>query len=106
MEVIANSVGKVPRSQALIALEFPDDAPIEHIAADQLPTNWYHYPYPAQLSRLTEHWLTEGATWIMQVPSAQSPTEYNYLFNPQHPRHYQLRVVAVDDELFDPRLKR
>lgn len=106
LEVIANSVGKIPQSQALISLEFPDDAPMEHIAVDQLPTNWYHYPYPSQLSQLTENWLTKRATWIMQVPSAQSPTEYNYLFNPQHPMHHQLKVVAVGDELFDQRLKR
>jgi RES domain-containing protein len=106
LEVLANSVGKIPRSLALITLEFPDDAPTKYVAADQLPDNWYHYPYPAQLSQLTEHWLTEAATWIMQVPSAQSPSEYNFLFNPQHPSHHQLKMVAVEDELFDQRLKR
>ncbi len=106
LEVLANSVGTIPQSQALITLEFPDDAPTERIAADQLPANWHHYPYSSQLSQLTENWLTEGTTWIMRVPSAQSLTEYNYLFNPQHPMHKQLTIMKVRDEGFDRRLKR
>lgn len=105
LEVLANSIGKIPRSLALITLEFPDNAPMKMITADQLPVNWHHYPYPSQLSQLTENWLREGAAWIMRVPSAQSPTEYNYLFDPQHTMHRELKIVAVSDELFDQRLK-
>nr|WKN34401.1 RES family NAD+ phosphorylase [Tunicatimonas sp. TK19036] len=105
LEVLANSVGKIPRSLALITLEFPDDAPMQRVSVDQLPVNWQQYPYPTQLSQHTEAWLKDGASWIVQVPSAQSPTEYNYLFNPQHPMHHQLKIVELRDELFDLRFK-
>lgn len=105
LEVLANSVGKIPRSLALITLEFPDNAPMKMITADQLPVNWHHYPCLSQLSQLTENWLREGAAWIMRVPSAQSPTEYNYLLDPQHAMHGKLKITAVSDELFDQRLK-
>lgn len=106
LEVLANSVGKIPRSMALMTLEFPDNAPMKNVEEKQLPQGWHHYPYPAQLSQTTEQWLKEGTNWIMRVPSAQSPTEYNYLFNPQHPMHNQLKIVEVQDAYFDPRLKR
>ena len=105
LEVLANSVGKIPQSLALVTLEFPDAAPMQTVAADQLPDNWHHYPYPSQLSQLTENWLKKETAWIMRVPSAQSPTEYNYLFNPQHTMHDKLEVVEVRNELFDQRLK-
>ena len=105
LEVLANSVGKIPRSLALITLAFPDDAPIRTITVDQLPRRWHHYPYPSQLSLLTEAWLKEEKEWIMRVPSAQSPTEANYLFNPQHTLHQKLRIIEVREELFDQRLK-
>ena len=105
LEVLANSVGKIPRSLALITLEFPDDAPMQRVSVDQLPVNWQQYPYPTQLSQHTEAWLKDGASWIVQVPSAQSPTEYNYLFNPQHSMHDQLKIKEVREEAFDRRLK-
>ena len=105
LEVLANSVGKIPRSLALVTLAFPEAAPVQTVTVDQLPDNWHHYPYPSQLSQLTENWLKKETAWIMRVPSAQSPTEYNYLFNPQHTMHDKLEVVEVRNELFDQRLK-
>ena len=78
---------------------------MQRVSVDQLPVNWQQYPYPTQLSQLTENWLREGKTWIMRVPSAQSPIEYNYLFNPQHPMHHHLKIVELRDELFDQRFK-
>nr|WKN40291.1 RES family NAD+ phosphorylase [Tunicatimonas sp. TK19036] len=105
LEVLANSVGKIPRSLALVTLTYPDDAPIHSVTVDQLPAHWHHYPYPTQLGKLTEEWLMKGAAWVMQVPSAQSPTEYNYLFNPQHSMHDQLKIKEVREEAFDRRLK-
>ena len=105
LEVLANSVGKIPRSMALITLESPDDAPMLKVEEKQLPQGWYHYPYSTQLIQITEQWLKDGADWIMRVPSAQSPTEFNYLFNPQHPMHAQLKIIEVREEKFDSRLK-
>ncbi|WKN42010.1 RES family NAD+ phosphorylase [Tunicatimonas pelagia] len=105
LEVLANSVGKIPKSMALVTLRFPDNASMQTIKAEQLVQGWYQYPYPAQLSQIAEQWLDKGDDWILCVPSAQSPTEYNYLFNPQHPQHKKLEIIDVRDELFDWRLK-
>ncbi|MEM8970279.1 MAG: RES family NAD+ phosphorylase [Bacteroidota bacterium] len=106
LEVLANSVGKVPQSMALMTLEFPDDAPTQNVVEKQLPQGWHHYPYLSLLGQTTGQWLSDGVDWIMRVPSAQSPTEYNYLFNPLHPWHDKLNIVEVKDAYFDPRLKR
>ena len=105
LEVLANSVGKTPRTMALLTLKFPDDAPVRDVQESQLPKGWHHYPYPAQLSQITNQWLSDETDWVMRVPSAQSPTEYNYLFNPQHSWHEKLKIVEIQDELFDKRFR-
>lgn len=105
LEVLANASGKVPQQQALVTLEFPEDSSLFTISAEELPTNWYYFPYPAELAGITEHWIQEGRYWIMKVPSAPSPQEYNYLFNPQHPAHASLKLVDINAHEFDRRLK-
>lgn len=106
LEVLANSIGKIPGSMALASLSFPDDASILKIGIEDLPSDWNRYPYPASLSKISEQWLRDKKYWIMKVPSAQSPTEYNYLFNPEHPLHPALSIVEVRGEEFDRRLKK
>jgi RES domain-containing protein len=105
LEVLANSIGIIPKSMALASLSCPDDASILTIDIEDLPGNWNHYPYPNSLSRISQQWLIDRKYWVMKVPSAQSPTEYNYLFNPEHPMHSQLSIEEIRDEWFDARLK-
>lgn len=105
LEILANSIGGIPKSMALATLSCPDDASILTIAIEDLPSNWNHYPYPSSLSKITEHWCIDRKYWVLKVPSAQSPTEYNYLFNPEHPQHTEISIVDVKDEWFDTRLK-
>lgn len=106
LEVLTNSIGKIPKSMALATLFFPDNASSLTIAVNDLPNDWNTYPYPVSLSEITEQWLKDKKCWVMKVPSAQSPTEYNYLFNPEHPLHAELSIVEIRNEAFDARLKK
>ncbi len=105
IEVLANTSGKVPEQQVLITLEIRDDSSMLTLSAAALPNNWHCFPYPAELAGITKQWIQEGRYWIMRVPSAQSPREYNYLLNPQHPTHASLRLVNINPHEFDRRLK-
>lgn len=104
LEVLANSPS-LPRNYFALTLEIPDATPFQKVTVDQLPANWQEMPYPLELAQLTRAWMEEGAFWIMRVPSAHAPTEWNYLLNPLHPDHQQLRVVALEPHPFDARLK-
>ncbi len=105
LEVLANTSGSVPGLQALVTLEFPDDSSsILTIDTKRLPLNWSHFPYPAELAGITEHWTAESKHWILKVPSAQSPQEHNYLFNSQYLFHISLKIVEITSHEFDKRL--
>jgi RES domain-containing protein len=104
LEVLANSP-VLPKNRSLIVLMVPDNASILFVEAHQLPTNWYEYPYPAQLPMIAKDWIDAGKYWIMRVPSAQLHSEYNYLLNPLHEEHTSIVIHSVQAHPFDPRLK-
>jgi len=104
LEVLANSP-TLPVNYSVLTLEVPDSTPTQFVESDELPADWFSLPHPPELAAITEAWIRSGAFWLMRVPSAQSPAEYNYLLNPQHASHERLQVASVAPHPFDKRLK-
>jgi RES domain-containing protein len=104
LEILANS-DFLPKNYALITVELPEAAPIGALSVQDLPPDWKSSPAPIALAEITRKWINEGAFWGMCVPSAHSPTEFNYLLNPNHPEHRTLRIVSIEPYSFDERLK-
>ena len=104
LEMLANSP-VLPTNYFVLTLEVPAGTPAKLINPVDLPTDWFGLPYPPEVAAITEEWIREGKFWLMRVPSAHSPAEWNYLLNPLHPDHAQLRIVAIEPHPFDARLK-
>ena len=104
LEVLANS-DELPTDYFALTLEVPDTVVCQTIETADLPANWRDLPYPIELPALTDAWLREQMYWLLRVPSAHSPAEYNYLLNPLHPDHRLLRIVSLEPHPFDSRLK-
>lgn len=104
LETLANSPG-LPKNRVLVTVHLPDDASITTVDPSALPEGWQDWPYLEELADMAERWINERKCWIMRVPSAQSPTEVNYLLNPLHPEHATLRLVSIEPHPFDSRLK-
>lgn len=104
LEMLANSP-ILPVNYFVLTLEVPDGASINIVEPTELPADWAGLPYPPELATITESWIREGKYWLMRVPSAHSPAEYNYLLNPLHPEHQQLRILSLEPHPFDSRLK-
>lgn len=104
LEVLANSAS-LPVNYYALTLEIPPTASVRTVTPQELPPNWMEIPYPQELAEITRAWILAGSTWVLKVPSAQAPSEWNYLLNPLHPEHATLRIVAVAPHSFDTRLK-
>lgn len=104
LEVLANSP-ILPVNYFALTLEVPDNASVKYVKVNPLPADWAGLPYPTELAAITEQWLQEAQFWLLSVPSAHSPTEYNYLLNPLHPKHPTLRILSLEPHAFDKRLK-
>ncbi|RCR66095.1 RES family NAD+ phosphorylase [Larkinella punicea] len=104
LEMLANSE-ILPINVSLVTVELPEMASIRQTRLEDLPSDWRNIPYKETLADITERWITEMQFWAMRVPSAHSPTEFNYLLNPLHPEHKTLEVVSIQPISFDRRLK-
>lgn len=86
----------MPDDYRLLAIEIPDDAPLERLEST-----------PGETSRCTalgDEFLSRGEALALSVPSVIVPQERNTLINPRHPAAIGLRLLDNAPFRFDPRL--
>jgi RES domain-containing protein len=105
LEILANE-NSLPIKRVCMTMEVADTAAVFNINKKDLPSDWMDIPYPASLVIFTEQFIESGKL-LMQVPSAQSYNEYNYLINVRHPDFKKkVKLLNVVEEPFDYRLDR
>ena len=94
----------VPDDLVSLEIDGPDDAPVERIETFDLPDDWNQVPdHPACID-LGDAWAASSPGLVLRVPSAIIPHEWNVLLNPLHHEMTRVKVVAVREFAFDPRL--
>ena len=81
-----------------IRIEYPDDAEILELRA--LPET----ARAAKCRETGDRWLDGGAALILKAPSIVVPQDANFMFNPQHPRMGEVKVVETEPFHFDERM--
>lgn len=61
------------------------EALVESLDRRLLPSDWRSTPPPPETQRIGNHWLLSCSSVVLEVPSAVTPEESNYLLNPEHP---------------------
>lgn len=86
-----------------IPVNYPETI-VEILDPSTLPEGW-NTPHPHPSTLLTgNHWIRQGSSAILQVPSAIVPIESNLLINPVHPDFQALEIGDPIDLPLDPRV--
>ncbi len=96
----------IPDDLVLVRAEVPDGVPRISVTAKQLPADWRYTPAPAALTQIGDHFVHEGKSCILIVPSAIAPSESNWLINPAHPAFSKIRVHPDEQFTYDPRFSK
>jgi len=102
LETLVHSTrGYYPADAVLIPIEIPDE-----LVADVpcLPKDWNQIPYSAGSRHVGDHWVKNGSSLAILVPSAVMPAERNILINPAHQLLGQIRIGEPETHAFDRRL--
>ncbi len=91
-----------PPSCNLVTLQIPDES-IQKIAMDALPKGWRSYQNYELTQKITESWLKEQGSLVLQVPSAIVPMSYNFLINPLHSDLEKVNIIQSEPFIFDDR---
>lgn len=94
----------LPRDRYFVEIEIPDDLDVMELRTDFLPDNWNAKPPVRDTQYIGDDFIAEGLGAILKVPSAIVQQEFNYLINPNHVDAQKIRVVAVEQFVFDSRL--
>jgi len=104
LEILANE-NNLPIRRVCMTIDVADNADVFEVSEKKLPVNWMEKPYPPTLIEYTQQFIESGLL-LMQVPSAQSYREHNYLINVRHPEfNKRVKLLDVAEEPFDSRLK-
>jgi RES domain-containing protein len=103
-EVFANRVPFVlDEEYKAFRLEWPDNL-IENFPIKKLPAKWRISPPPVETMEIGDHWVKQGRSAVLALPSVISPADTNFLLNPEHPDFKRIRIHSSIDFEFDPRL--
>ena len=93
----------VPDDFCLVEVDVPDKH-IQTISTDILPKDWKDISPPQILARIGDDFLKKQEYFMLKVPSAIVPAEYNYLLNPLHPDMKKVKIIKKEPFDFDSRL--
>ena len=94
----------VPGDLIAVAVEVPDQTPIEKVQIRDQPSDWnLVFDHPRCVA-IGDDWIAAGRSLGLLVPSALVPEEWNLLLNPVHADAQSVRVTATRPFVFDHRL--
>jgi len=97
------NIDDIPRALSITTIEIPDS--ITELKLSEIPGDWNRCPSPTSTKDMGSKLLKDAATPILKLPSVIIPSEFNYLLNPAHPDSAKFKIIAVEDFVYDIRIK-
>ena len=88
----------------ILSIPIPVSIKINEVTQKQLPKDWQKYSNYSLCQKIGDQWIENLSSLILKVPSSIVPQEYNFLINPLHKEFERIKIVSVEDFIFDGRL--
>lgn len=89
----------------VFTVDFPDEC-VQSVAQKNLAEIWRAFPTAPENQAIGDQWAVAGSSLLLQVPSAVTPNEFNYLISPVH-ADFSRRIISRPQPLdVDPRIFR
>ncbi len=95
-----------PADLVLIAIDLPDDAPLDESTPSRLPHEWASALPSERTQAWGKRWCDAKRALAMSVPSVIVPEERNYLINVGHAAMPLVSISMMRRFAFDTRLLR
>ncbi len=88
----------------VLTIQIPPKLKVTTLPNNTLTVNWQSFSNYHLTQQLGNKWIASSSSAVLKVPSAIINGEFNYLLNSIHSEFNKIRIIAVDDFLFDSRL--
>lgn len=96
----------LPADFKMLTIYIPQGTSITTVPMAQLPQDWNVFPHRPATQAIGDAFIAANKFCVLQVPSAVTPGDTNWLINPHHPEFANIQIIQVDDFMFDNRLFR
>lgn len=105
LEVLVHTedISVIEDQYSIIPVAIPDDL-VLRIPSEDLPSRWFSPVPVAETQLFGDRWAADSRSAVLEVPSAVTNEEHNYLLNPSHP---DFKVITIEEPMpfrIDPRL--
>ena len=101
--VHVEDISTIEGQYSVIPVAIPGEL-IDRIQQSDLPKGWSS-PEPVTTTQVFgDRWVLEGRSAVLEVPSAVTNEESNFLMNPKHPDFHQIEFGDPLPFRIDPRL--
>ena len=100
------TLATLPDDYVMLTLFIPDEISIQKLNQTDLPANWNTFPHSASTQVFGDRFVAENKFCILQVPSAVTQGDFNFLINPYHPECIGIQIINTEKFPFDRRIFR
>ncbi|KAA3610012.1 MAG: RES domain-containing protein [Calditrichaeota bacterium] len=88
----------------VMKIEIPENLPVEKVDESGLPDAWQEFTNLPFTQEIGDAWISQKSSVVLEVPSVIIPGEFNYIINQNHQNFKDIKLLQVDDFIFDSRL--
>lgn len=105
LELLAHTNGIRPKGTfKVMHIEIKEPAHIEGITTSQLPDDWQSLASYPMTQKFGSEWYESRSGFVLKIPSAIVPSEWNYVLNTTHPEFEKKCLLkTVEDFYWDSR---
>ena len=98
------TLATLPADYMMVSIFIPDDISLQKVSLAELPPGWNDFPHSTSTQQIGDNFVMAGKHCVLQVPSAVTKGDYNYLVNPLHSDFKRILITEVTRFPFDKRI--
>lgn len=98
------TLATLPPDYVIVTIHLPDDISTQKLTEKDLPADWNAFPYPSSTQAIGDSFVTDHDHCVLQIPSAVTRGDYNFLINPHHDEFAKIKIVKIEPFPFDRRI--
>ncbi len=98
------TLATLPGDYMMITIYVPENTSVKKLKDTDLPQRWNVFPHLQSAQKYGDDFISANEYCILQVPSAVTKGDFNFLINPYHPEFTNIKIAAKDKFPFDTRI--
>ena len=98
------TLATLPADYVVMTIFIPKNISLQKFNAADLPADWNIFPYSESSQSVGDKFAGDNKYCVLQIPSAVTKGDYNYLINPNHQDFKKIKIRSIEKFPFDKRI--